>query len=560
MNNDLFANSLYVIRQNWGLVLFLLAFIFWGTLLVFAFLKKTAPRQFSDSELIALALGGWPLPALLVSLLIIFLRIVLPYTPALILALAVALAGAGWAIRVVWRKITFAFLPPVLFFLVFVFLRLGFAAETILPSYFDSAEHYRIIQVILDSQRGINFAWPTNAYYHLGYHFIIAAINLITRAAVGQTMLLFGQIVLAAIPMPLWFLIHRATESKTAAIFGVILAAFGWFMPAHAVNWGKYPALLSLLLIQFTLGVLALKHRGLLVLSAIVSIFIHTRAAILFGACGAAWIASDLWMRQPSMRRVMLAALTLAMLATLTLYIGGNPILDPILKPYWIWITLLTGLLAGSVSPSFPRLTFFPVAVMLFMLIGLFIPATSNLTLLDRPLVEITLFLPLAFLGGLGATRLPKFAVIALAVVIVAHAALTYDFSPSDCCQLVTRDDATALDWMGRHLPADARVGISSANLNFDAYGRPMLAAGVDAGIWVAPLTGRLSVPLPDSADFTSQPTRDLLCGQQVTYIYIGSKAQSFDPNVFETIQTWYDVIFSLPNAKIIQVINCNVQ
>ena len=29
-------------------------------------------------------------------------------------------------------------------------------------------------------------------------------------------------------------------------MFAVTLGALGWYMPAHAVNWGKYPALFGL--------------------------------------------------------------------------------------------------------------------------------------------------------------------------------------------------------------------------------------------------------------------------------------------------------------------------
>ena len=393
----------------------------------------------------------------------------------------------------------------------------------------------------------------TTSYYHIGYHFIVAAFTLLTRVNLGQAMLLFGQIILAAIPLPMYFFVHRATNSNTAAWFGVTLAAFGWFMPAHAVNWGKYPALLSLLLVQFTIGAAIIKNRWLFVLSLATAILIHSRAIILLAVFSAAWMLSAI----PRNRRTLVFALTGTLLGMSILLINRNQVISLIFEPYANWVTLLAILLAVSVFQSFPRLTFFSILAILFMLAGMFIPVTPVLTLLDRPLVEMTLFLPLAFLGGLGATRLPKPAVIILAAVIIFHAWTTYDFSASNCCQLASRDDAVTLDWMDKHLPANARVAIASTDLSLSAFGAPLSGAATDAGIWVAPLTGFTTLALPASTDFISQSTHDLLCQQQVTHIYVGGLQRSFNPNFADTKPAWYKTIFVLPNARVVQTLGC---
>lgn len=558
MNNDLFINSARVLGQNWELILALLAGMIWGTLSVFVILKKITEAKFTDIELTALALGGWPLPALLLSLFILFLRTFIPDSIVFIIALTIITLSAGIAIRSIWGKVSLNIAPLIIIFLILVFLRLGFTARAILPPYFDSAEHYRIVQLLLNLDNGTKFIWPVTAYYHLGYHFIVAAITWITHASISQVMLLFGQIILAAIPMPMYFFVHRITDSKWAALFGMILAAFGWFMPAHAVNWGKYPALLSLLLIQFTLGAAVIKNRWLLVLTALASVLIHTRAIILLAIFGMAWVLSALWMDQPRNRRILLLALTVTLLGMSTLLIKQNQILGPILEPYLIWVTLLVVLLAAAVFRSFPRLIVLSVITILFMLMGMFIPITSVITLLDRPLVEMILFIPLAFLGGLGVVRLPKFAVIALAASIIIHAWTAYNFSPSDCCQLVNRDDAAALDWMDKHLPTDARIAIASTNLNLTAFGEVMQGTGTDAGIWVVPLTQRNVLILPYSIDFATQNTYNTLCQQYVTHVYVGARPQSFEFDFAETKPAWYEIIFSPPNARIVQVINCD--
>ncbi len=557
MNTDLLINSFQVIAQNWEIILALLAFIFWGTLLIFAWLKKITGFQFTDHELTALALGGWPLPALLVSLLTLFLRTFLPAWLVMLIA-AVIILFSGWAaLRTLWKQTSYKAALPVLIFLALAFIRLGYAAGAIMPAYFDSAEHYRIIQELLALNSRAALAWPTTAYYHLGYHVILAAITAVTSANIGQIMLLFGQFTLAALPLPIYFLIYRVTFSKSAALLGLTFAAFGWFMPAHAVNWGKYPALLSLVLLQFTLGVLIIKNRRLFALAAIAAVVIHTRSAILFGMFGAAWILSILWEKQNNRRRIVSFGVIAILIGTLILLIYQNQVLSPILEPYMIWGTLLAALLAVTVFQAFSQLIVFSVFATLFMLIGLFIPVTQSLTLLDRPLVQMLLFLPLAFIGGLSGVRLPKFATLILSAVIIFYAWTNFSFSPSKCCQLISRDDATALTWMDKHIPDDARVAIAAVSLNLNAYGKPIRGAGIDAGIWVTPLTQNTAIPLPNTTDFTKQAGYDLLCQYDISYIYVGARPQSFMPDFVNIQPTWYEATFSLPKAHIIKVLNC---
>ena len=522
--------------------------------MTFAVLKKITNHNFTDAELITLALGGWPIPALFISLPTILLRAFAPDEIVYIAIIGLMVISAGFALRVVWRCASLYFV--LLLFFILIFIRLGFAADIILPSYFDSAEHYRIIQVFLNMRESSKFMWPTASYYHIGYHVIVAALTSITHASIGQAMLVFGQIVLAAIPFPIYFFVYRATNSRKAALFGIALAAFGWFMPAHAINWGKYPALLSLLLIQLTLGMAAIKNRWMFALSLLASILIHSRSVILLAVFGIAWMAST----QIQEKRKLFFALAAAMLGMSILLINRNQVLGPIFEPYRVWVTLPIGLLAVSVALSFPRLIFFSTLVMLGILAASFIPISTLYTLLDRPLVEMVLFLPLAFLGGLGVVRLPKFAVILLTVFILYYAVTNYNFSPSDCCQLAGRDDAAALDWMDRRLPADARIAIASADLSIDPISAPMQGTGTDAGIWVAPLTGHTVTALPYYTDFLSQEMHTSLCDQQVTHIYIGTRPQSFKADFVKDAPTWYETIFQLPNAQIVKVLGCNIE
>ncbi len=327
-------------------------------------------------------------------------------------------------------------------------------------------------------------------------------------------------------------------------------------MPAHAVNWGKYPALLSLLLIQFTLGIAVIKNRWLLALSLFTSALIHSRSIILLGVFGAAWVLSY----QVRDNRKLLLTIGMAVLGTAVVLMDKNQTFGPVFEPYRIWITLLVILLSVSAARLFSRLISFSLLAMFGILAMSLIPIAKAYTLLDRPLVEMILFLPLAFLGGVGASRLSKAAMLLFAVIIIFNAFTRYNFSPSDCCQLVARDDGAALDWMDRHLPDDARVAIAGADLNIDAFSAPMQGTGTDAGIWVVPLSGRAVTSLPYFTDFGSQEIYQSLCRQQVTHIYVGSRPQSFRVDLFQVSSTWYEVIFRLPGTQIVRVLGCGVE
>ncbi len=550
MNHDLFSDGALVLVRDWKIILALLTCAGWGTLLTFAVLKRTAKQDLTDIEITALAAGGWPLPALCVSALIVFLPTLLPSQFVFILAAALIAASTILAARAVWKEIALAQLFPIFAFLILFFLRLGFAAKAVLPPYFDSAEHYRIIHILSGMAADGKFTQPTSAYYHLGYHVIVAALTATTHFNPAQVMLLFGQMTLAAIPLPMYFLVRRATGSDMSAAFGVILVAFGWYMPGHALNWGKYPALLSLLLIQFTLGVTVLKNRSLIPLGIIASFLIHTRSIILLSVMLAAWALSS---QLPKKNR-KLFALTAILLGMSALLAPQARTLYPISGPYRIWITLLVGLLSVLSFQSFPRLTVFSGLAMLFLLAGIFVPLTASFTLLDRPLVEMFLALPLAFLGALGTSRMPKLLVTLLAMIIIIHAWTAYSFYPSDCCQLAGSNDMAALDWLDGHLPADAKFAIAGADLSLNTFSTPMQDAGVDAGIWIYPLTQRAVLSLPHDIDFTSSGTHSLLCENHVSHIYAGAMPNSF---ITAQVPEWYVTVFALSDIQIIQVIGC---
>ncbi len=136
----------------------------------------------------------------------------------------------------------------VLAFFVFLslLLRLAYLSKVLFPSYFNSAQHYALIKSILTQDLPHIFESLRTNYYHLGFHFATAFFASLFQIEITTVMLVFGQIILTVLPLPLFFIVRHVTQSDWAGMLAAILSAFGWYMPAHAVDWGKYPALMSL--------------------------------------------------------------------------------------------------------------------------------------------------------------------------------------------------------------------------------------------------------------------------------------------------------------------------
>jgi hypothetical protein len=209
------------------------------------------------------------------------------------------------------------------------------------------------------------------------------------------------------------------------------------------------------------------------------------------------------------------------------------------------------------------------------LLIPIQVPGYGRSTLLDRPFVEMILYLPLSLLGGTGLAGLekrllplrdkwpyervwpaPYLSSLAI-LLLLLYAAATYNFYPAGCCSIVGRDDLVAIDWMDKHLPIDARIAISSTELRVIDSDSPQGAAGGDAGIWIQPLTDRVTVLMPYQSDFSQRATFHTLCRKGAGYLYVGEIGTTFNNGLLTGNPDWYRVLLSMPTAKLYQVIGC---
>jgi len=589
---NVWTDGVSVLLREWRLVGVVLVFVFTGQSLTVHLIRKIFGDRPASIEFASLGLAGWLVPASLVSLFWYFTGFnwiiwVLPAAWILYLLLRLPLRGP--------HKPDFwpASAPRILLFALTVFLsillRLTYVSKALFPLYFDSAQHYIVIKNIMGHDAVWMYNWLKTAYYHLGFHFLTAYLASITHATIISTMLVLGQVILALIPFSLFFPVRNATKSNMAGWFTVVLSAFGWYMPAHAVDWGKYPALMSMGMIPFVLGLAYLfsggKNEmpgqkrwifyGLLGLSALLTIFTHSRSMIILALGFLAWIASTWWGRLT--RRQMSFTFLLAVFITLAevVFIQRQSILALLVDPYLQKGPLITALvlfLAIFAWMAHPRLTFVSVLTVTLLLASIFIPVPiipgyRDLTLLDRPFVEMILFMPLSVLGGLGLAGLidklslrfiwGRYVGVILTGVVLVNAFFSYNLYPSDCCVIVGNDDVVALDWVANQLPVDARIGIASTELKVLSSDTSEGDVGADAGIWITPLTGLATFPLPYDSKFEEQSTLDVLCELEIDYLYVGEAGQPFDYGKITSRPEWYRPLLSMPGTWVYKVVGC---
>jgi hypothetical protein len=488
------------------------------------------------------------------------------------------------------------------FFSVSVILRLAFLTEAFAPPYFDSVEHYRIIKnlvMALDASTLLEtLPTLTSTYYHLGFHFLASLLTFGLRANPIDVILVLGQVILAAIPIPIYFVIRHETQSDAAALFGMLLAGFGWYMPGFAVNWGKYPALAGLLALEVVLSIAYFIARkktdriqpalvGWLILGILLSTFIHTRTLVIITISIVSWLIAGKMRILSKSFQYSLLGVSLAGILVFGILVKQELLLNLALEPYLsdgIWITLSLVILSPFALDKFPRGVYFSLLFIICVLAALFIqsvawfPGLENQTILDRPFVEMVLYLPLSILAGLGLAGILQtvnsihaltekkrlYTRVLITILLVGFASVMsigrYDFYSSDCCLFVGYDDTVALDWIDRNLPPDARILIAATQLSVLPAGPSESLVGTDAGLWIPALTGRNTILAPFDIDFHSKSTLEQLCQNRVGYVYIGRTDQKFNAAQLNEKAEWYDMILFLPNAQLYQLTGCSKQ
>lgn len=597
-----------VLRESRQLVLVILSLVALGQFVMVRVLKLVFGDGLEQETYFWLGMAGWLVPACLLSIVWFVLRVSLfPQFHGGIFILLLAMLAVVLFFRAETRidePATTLSSTTMVFVLAFLCisipLRLAFVFDLVMPLYFDSTRHYAIIENILNASGTTAAIFPllTTDYYHVGFHVLTAFIASGWNVGVSQTMLVLGQMIIIVAPLSLFPFVQHATRSKGAGIFALLLAGFGWSMPAYALNWGKYPAVTSLALIPFVLSMLylALQKRdelpkqkkwilyALLVCAIMVCGVLHSRSLVAIAIIVLAWTIAGWWLKLPLPIRAALSAVLLLGILLVGLFIEREDVFEPLFNPYlrqgsYVTATILFLLIFAF--KTYPRWTFASLAAIFFLLCALFVP-TLNLiprladrTLLDRPFVEMLLYLPLSSLGGFGIAGLAQSIKHASAqvgvsrslraeylsvlpiILLIGNAVLQNDFRPSGCCSIIGRDDMKAMEWIRSNLPDEARILIAADELTIAPSSKWEAYAPADAGAWITPLTGRTTVPILYDTNLDKDQKFKSLCNMEIDYIYIGGVGLSFYAPRLRSNPERYTPVLSLSRVEIYQVIGC---
>ena len=604
MNNPASAllDGLASAGMHWPLILGILLLLVTSQLLLASFLYKIFNERFTGEEYLSLSLAGWLLPATIISLLwYLAAQILSPLISSILIGILMV-AALAWCVRIKWLRGASRGVVWLLILLagLSILIRLAFVSGAVFPSYFDSAQHYFYIkQLLAPIETGQNGLLQLPGYYHLGFHFLAAFLTYAARAEITDVILVLGQVILALMPFSAFFIVRHWTHSSTAGFLGLTLAALGWYMPAHAMDWGKYPALASLALLPFVLSIayLSIENRKvlskekftalllLLLAGALISVILHSRSIVVYLLLAGAWLVTTLWNRMSWWPRILTFNVFLWTLVVEIFYIRSQGILGPLFDAYGPKGMLLSvcvfvlSVFAFRTYPSF--VVFCTVSIdlliaSLFLSLGNLVPGYANTTPLDRPYVQMILYLPLTLLAGFGLGGLEQLLMgetlplgrrpvavskilgVLLIALIAVHGLLKYELYPSSCCVIVSQDDLKAIQWLDENLPADARILTSTTDLNVLPTDQYQGSAGGDAGTWIYPLTGRPVHHLPFNTDIRQSQTFEMLCQQQVSFIYVGKTGWTFDEASMNAQPEKYKLLLDLPKAKIYELTGCN--
>jgi hypothetical protein len=179
--------------------------------------------------------------------------------------------------------------------------------------------------------------------------------------------------------------------------------------------------------------------------------------------------------------------------------------------------------------------------------------------LIDRPLFEMAVFLPLTILLSIGIVewlraRSSRVSVVSLEyaktiaiIALVIIGLINFPLTPT-CCQILSLEDLFAIEWMKNELPETSTILISGA---YSATHRHFQTT--DAGIWIQPLTKLKTANGSYDHTFDNRSFQ-YLCKRMVTHIYAGSDSYSFSKPQLQS-STNYVEMYSLGKVSIFGVI-----
>lgn len=464
---------------------------------------------------------------------------------------------------------------------ILVFLgQFHFNSQLLYPSFTDSITHYRYIEGFLNwrdtSGTLIHFLREVR-FYHYGFHILVADFAQLTGYEVTEVMLVFGMLMVTLAPFAVDLLVQRFTSEQRAGRLAALTIAIACLFPGFALNWGKYPAILSVVLLPLPLsliiGMIKQPRLGknwrtwllLLVLLGLTGLS-HWRSMVVLVVMSLATMAFYKFPRKS------IAYGTLAVFAPASLFflikdrlrfnVSGGQL------AFWAFVFFLA-LMVMLIRIKRKELSLLPLTIMFY--------------LMARLCVEIPLDKLLPQIGA--PVDMPYFRIILPVIAGLFIGVLIGEIKPllSDTADSLAMKTRYLKDWVGLvfvalllfGVPIQRKVqpsrgyilvgeqqkeAIDWALQNFEGQKTKLLLAGTpeidyveyaDAGGWLAEMGDFEVVFAIDNVDFNRTGVHARMCREEIGLIFADySKATVFSPKVMLD-PARYDTLFETADIRL---------
>jgi len=160
-------------------------------------------------------------------------------------------------LRIPKRNLLHLLIGLIVFGLVIVW-RLYQAKDLFLPNWVDSQHHYLIVRTILENgglPESLSPYLDVPFFYHYGFHAVTALFTGLSGLQIGESMLVLGQVLNAAVGLSIYALGKELWEDWRPAACAALLVSFATRMPAYYLSWGRYTLITGLVLLPLAMAV-----------------------------------------------------------------------------------------------------------------------------------------------------------------------------------------------------------------------------------------------------------------------------------------------------------------
>jgi hypothetical protein len=477
-----------------------------------------------------------------------------------------------------------------------LFVRMAMVRDLAAPAWVDSVHHGLLTRLILETgalpSTYSPFFPPEVNNYHVGFHSMLAFFQWLSGWELPEAMLLFGQVLNALTILAVFLLTTTLLKDETAGVFAALIAGLMTPMPAYYASWGRYTQLAGLLVLPVGLvwvqqvieanesRLLSKKNLPLFLINSITlagTFLIHYRVITFLGCLLLAYLVG-----QTSLRKIpkalgyllwtglgsvvltfpwLIPAIADLLIPKATLWINEATAISEI---NWRYLTPAlgqqslilagVGLVWGLIRRQRFVLTLVLWVGLLFVLANPGLLGLPDAGFVNPTSVEISLFMPIAVLGGyvfsqiiqLWKQALPAawtkvgIGIFVLGIPVLAIFAATKLLPTLNPVTFLFREaDRPAMTWITENIPLEETILINPEGWGYGLY------IGHDGGYWIAPLTGRQTLPPPllyglGAPEYIRQtnetieeviasntdPPRlwELMQKQDIQYIYLGGR------------------------------------